>query len=50
MTVLANPASLAFGLLCALLLNFKVRGQPIYRTLYMLPIFMPGVATSVLCR
>ena len=49
-TVFINPASLAFGFLCASLLNFKVRGQAIYRTLYILPIVMPGVATGVLWR
>lgn len=49
-TVLANPASLAFGLVCALLLNFRVGGQALYRTIYILPIVMPGVATGVLWR
>jgi multiple sugar transport system permease protein len=49
-TVFINPASLVFGLLCALLLNTKVRGQAVYRTLYILPIIMPGVATGVLWR
>jgi multiple sugar transport system permease protein len=49
-TVFVNPASLIFGFLCANLLNTKVRGQPLYRTLYVLPIIMPGVATGVLWR
>jgi multiple sugar transport system permease protein len=49
-TVFINPASLAFGFLCASLLNLKVRGQALYRTLYILPIVMPGVATGVLWR
>ncbi len=47
-SVFVNPASLAFGFLCASLLNMKVRGQALYRTLYVLPIVMPGVATGVL--
>jgi multiple sugar transport system permease protein len=49
-TVFINPASLAFGFLCASLLNMKVRGHAIYRTLYILPLVMPGVATGVLWR
>ncbi len=49
-TVFVNPASLAFGFVCASLLNLQVRGQALYRTLYVLPIVMPGVVTGVLWR
>lgn len=42
------PLQLGCALLCALLLNARVRGQSVFRTLMYLPAVMPVVATSIL--
>jgi multiple sugar transport system permease protein len=44
----AVPLQVIVAFLLALLLNVKVRGQAIYRTLFYLPSIMPVVATSML--
>ena len=46
--LLAVPLSVALGIGLAVLLNLKVRGQGIYRTLVFLPSVIPIVAASVL--
>ncbi len=48
MVVIAVPLNLIFSFFCAVLLNLKLRGQSIYRTIYFLPSITPLVATSVL--
>jgi multiple sugar transport system permease protein len=48
MVVIAVPVNLIFSFFCAVLLNLKLRGQSIYRTIYFLPSITPLVATSVL--
>lgn len=47
MVVLATPATLIVGLLLAQLLNLKVRGQSVYRTLFYVPSIVPAIATSL---
>jgi len=47
-TFLGVPLNLGFGLLCAMLLNRKVRGLSLYRTIFYLPAIIPLVATSIL--
>ncbi|HOW18265.1 MAG TPA: sugar ABC transporter permease, partial [Phycisphaerae bacterium] len=42
------PLSMVVGLALAMLLNTRVRGMSVYRTLYFLPAIMPVVAASVL--
>lgn len=44
----ALPASLIFSLALALLLNTKVRGMTVYRTIFFLPSILPLVAVAVL--
>lgn len=46
--VLGVPFNMAIGLLVALLLNSKVKGIAVYRTLFYLPAVVPVVAASVL--
>ena len=46
--VLGIPLGMAFGLGVALLLDTKVRGMTVYRTLYYLPAIVPGVASALL--
>lgn len=46
--VLSLPLSLVFGLLIALLMNSRVRGIALFRTVYYLPAVMPTVASAVL--
>jgi multiple sugar transport system permease protein len=48
LAVIGIPIQLAFSLLCALLLNLKVRGQAIWRTIYVLPVLMPEVVLAIL--
>jgi multiple sugar transport system permease protein len=48
LTVIGIPAQLIFALFCALLLNLNVRGQPIWRTIYIVPTLMPPVAMAIL--
>ena len=47
MVVFATPISLIVGLLLAQLLNLKVKGQSIYRTLFYIPSIIPAIATSL---
>jgi len=47
-TVFSVPIDLAVAFLFALLLNTKVPGRPIFRTLFYLPAILPSVAVSIL--
>lgn len=47
-TVVGVVPHLAYALVMALLLNKKVKGQSIYRTIYFLPTLVPAVAGSLL--
>jgi multiple sugar transport system permease protein len=47
-TVLWLPLNIALSIAVASLLNLKVRGLPVYRTLFYLPVLVPAVATSLL--
>ena len=47
-TIVSVPLSLALAFLLALLLNAKVRGIAVFRTLYYLPSIVPAVANAVL--
>ncbi len=49
-TVFAVPLGLCFALCLALLLNQKVRGLPVWRTIFYLPTVVSGVAMAVLWR
>jgi multiple sugar transport system permease protein len=44
------PLNLISGLAVALLLNTKVRGQGIYRTLYYIPVITPLVVSSIIWK
>jgi multiple sugar transport system permease protein len=44
------PLNLASGLAVALLLNTKVRGQGIYRTLFYIPVVTPLVVSSIIWK
>lgn len=46
--LLGVPINMAVGLGIALLLNMKVKGVNLYRTIYYLPSIIPFVATSIL--
>ena len=46
--IVAVPAGLLAGLVLALLMNQKVRGIAVFRTLYYIPAILPSVATAVL--
>ncbi len=48
LTVISTPINLFFSLLLALLLNNKIRGLSIYRTVYYIPTIVPLAATSLL--
>lgn len=48
MVVLGVTFHISLAMLLALLLNMKLRGVSIYRTIYYLPTIVPAVATSVL--
>jgi len=48
LTLIGIPIQLLFALLCALLLNLKIRGQAIWRTIYVLPNLMPAVVMAIL--
>jgi multiple sugar transport system permease protein len=48
MVFVGIPFIQAFALLTALLLNMKVKGLALYRTVYFLPAVMPAVAVSIL--
>lgn len=47
-TALAVPLGIVFGVTLALLLDARIVGQSIYRTLFFLPSIVPVVASSVL--
>jgi multiple sugar transport system permease protein len=47
-TVIFVPLSIAAGVGLALLLNLKIRGQGIYRTLFFIPSLVPPVATTII--
>jgi multiple sugar transport system permease protein len=44
------PLNLASGLIVALLLNTRVRGQGIFRTMYYLPVVTPLVVSSIIWK
>jgi multiple sugar transport system permease protein len=48
MVAIAVPISLFFSFLCAIMLNFKIRGQSVYRVVYFLPSIVPTVASTML--
>jgi multiple sugar transport system permease protein len=48
LVVIGVPLTLLTSFLCAVLLNFKVRGQSIYRVIYFLPSIVPTVASVIL--
>jgi multiple sugar transport system permease protein len=48
LTVIGIPVQLIFALFCALLLNMKIRGQAIWRTIFVLPNLMPAVVMAIL--
>lgn len=48
MVVFGLPVTLVFSLFLALLINMKLKGQAIYRTIFYLPSIMPVIAVSVL--
>jgi len=48
LTLIGIPAQLVFALFCAMLLNLKIRGQALWRTIFVLPSLMPVVATTLL--
>ncbi|WP_235549164.1 carbohydrate ABC transporter permease [Paenibacillus sp. Root444D2] len=47
-TVIFVPLSIVMGVGLALLLNLKIRGQGIYRTLFFIPSLVPPVATTII--
>jgi multiple sugar transport system permease protein len=47
-TVVSVPLSMALAFLLALLMNTKVRGITVFRTIYYLPSIVPAVANAVL--
>jgi multiple sugar transport system permease protein len=47
-TVVGVPVQLLFAFATALLLNLRIRGQSIARTVYVLPSVMPTVAATIL--
>jgi multiple sugar transport system permease protein len=46
--MLGVPLGMAVGLAIAMLLNLKVKGMSLYRTIYYLPAIVPAVASSIL--
>ena len=46
--VFAVPLEVVLAFVIALLLNGKIRGLPVYRTLFYIPVVVPSVASSVL--
>jgi len=47
-TALGTPLNMAFALTIAVMLNQKIRGLSLYRTLFYMPTVMPAVASSAL--
>jgi len=48
MTVIATPLYLAVSLALAMLLNMKLKGMSVYRTIFYIPSIVPQVAASIL--
>jgi multiple sugar transport system permease protein len=48
MTFIGSPLYIAVGLLLALMLTAKIRGQQVLRTIFYIPYILPLVATSLL--
>lgn len=48
MVLIATPVSLIAALLLAVLLNQKIKGLPVFRTMFYLPSIVPTVASSLL--
>ena len=48
MVLISVPLNLIFSFLCAILLNFKVRGQSFYRVIFFLPSIVPAIASTML--
>jgi len=48
LTAIGIPVQLIFALFCAILLNLKIKGQAIWRTIYVLPTLMPAVVMAIL--
>jgi len=46
-TLIALPSAVVTSLATAIMLNAKIRGQALYRTLYYLPVLVPDVALSI---
>jgi len=46
-TLMAVPTGIMAALTMAIALNVRIRGQPIYRTIYFLPVLVPDVALSI---
>lgn len=47
-SLLSVPLSIVLGILLAVMLSWKIRGQAIYRTIFFLPAVIPVVASSIL--
>jgi multiple sugar transport system permease protein len=47
-TIIFVPLSIVMGVMLALLLNLKIRGQGFYRTLFFIPSLVPAVATTII--
>lgn len=47
MVLLGTPITLLAGILMAVLLNQKIKGQPLFRTIFYLPSIVPAVASSL---
>lgn len=48
MVIFATPVNIMFGLATAMLLNMKLKGMSIYRTIFYIPSIVPQVASAVL--
>jgi multiple sugar transport system permease protein len=48
LVIIGIPIQLAYSLICALLLNIKIKGQALWRTIYVLPVLMPEVVLAIL--
>jgi ABC-type sugar transport systems, permease components len=48
MAIFATPLSIIFALAIAMLLNMKIKGMSIYRTIFYIPTIVPQVACTIL--
>lgn len=48
LTIIGIPVQLLFALFCAVLLDLGIKGQAIWRTIYVLPTLMPAVVSALL--